>query len=569
MPSNPVNLLSFKNRLWATTDAGGGGFNVTSKVSALWKFNEGSGTTADNAQGNAVRDLTGVNTPGWDSVGQKLGASCTELNGTDEYWYVADTAAFEPGTGDFAFCDWIYPTATAGGIVGKGLYGSSSAATDQWAYIFTSGMLLSFMTEVGDDITYHTATSGALTLDAWNFVWIRRRNGILEMGSTLASVGAFNSTPAYTGDCTADLTNNTNVFTIGAGRLGATAGYYMKGKIDQAMWCKGSYLTDEDLTALYNLGTGTENTSLTITGGVPNRLYFSDSADYDSWTATSYLDIPSDYKNNKITCIAPYYDTLIIGLSDCIWMLYGSAGNPESDWALKKSNSPIGMKAGTQTAVVNGVLFFIGYDDQLWGFDGNTAVPIGEKMDVSETTGQQTMLAFNGDLWGIRGGGMYTFDSTRQVFAKSDFGFQCLFTDGQYLYGGYPSDGRIFRLNEGNVWSGPGTSGGINGYFETKWFDFNSPHNKKSMFDMWVYAADQSHSGPINIYLYRDMSGTATVTFTMTQETCNPQNGVRFHTGLLGLTGRHWKVRVGNSGANEPFQLNKMVLRYRTEETDV
>lgn len=466
---------------------------------------------------------------------------------------------------DFSICGWIYisayPTAANKGYVYCKGSATGAAASACHMSIADDGLVTLSLGEGTEE------SAAAFPTGEWVFLWARRIGtgaDNCEMGWTPAAETIFipSSRVDYSDNTT--IGDNAEKATFFA-KSDASGDDALIARVDQWYFSDSYGYTYTELAALYNAGLGTEVTSI---AGRSNRVYFSDLGDFDTYTsALQYIDIPTNNKQQSISCLAEYYDSLIIGLSNEIWILYGSGGNPETDWALKKSNSSVGMKENSSTAIVNGLLMFVSTDGKLWAFDGNSSQQIGEKLDDALETGHQTIVNFNGDLYGIlANGGTYSFDSTRNIFRKSDQVIRSLFTDGVYLYGGSNSSTRVFQLEETDSMG----ANAVNGYWQSRWEDFGMPHKAKTVFDMFIYCKEQTHGGNLNISFYKDFDdSTAVATYNVSQDAAdNPENGQRFLADLTGVRGNHWALKVWNDQADQKYELTKLVLRYSVEEDE-
>lgn len=220
---------------------------------SIWKFNEGTGITA--ADSMYYSNLTATGSPAWDSSTQKLGASCTVLNGTSQYWTGADLAGFEPGTNLMTFCAWVWVDSAGNGTV-RFLFSkqANGAATDRLCFYLETTNTLRL--QCGS--TFPAAAPTTVPTNQWVFVWFRRNNGgVCTMGFTPASTPTFNKTPDFTFTDAASSGVNTSALSIGA--LTGLGTLLWRGKIDQVYFNSNACLSMEDLEYYFNGGVGTEN----------------------------------------------------------------------------------------------------------------------------------------------------------------------------------------------------------------------------------------------------------------------------------------------------------------------
>jgi hypothetical protein len=478
------------------------------------------------------------------------------------YVELGDYADLEvPINTDFTICGWVYITSfplagEIGYIYCKG--SATGAAASACHFSVDENGIVTF--GVGEG----APTSGASVIptNKWVFIW-GKRSGTgadnVTFGWTADDAGTFDT--SYKGVVSDNTTvGDTATKATFMAKDDASGDDNLLCKLDQWYFSDSYAYTVTELTSIYNNGVGTEQTSI---GGRSNRVYFSDNGDFDTWTATSYFDIPTNNKQQSVNCITDYFDTLVIGLSNEIWTLYGSGGDPETDWALKKSNSSVGMKDTTSTAIVDGLLFFISPDNKVWAFDGNTSYQVGEPMANPALVGHQTMVSYKGSLYGIYADGVYKYNGIKKQWSKSDQDVNCLFTDGVYLFGGGYSSVQVYQLETGTNMAG----NDINSYWETRWEDFGDPDQVKTMFDAYIYLEEQTHSGALKVEFYKDYEITPVVTFAVYQSSAyNPENGQRLITGLTGARGRHWKFKVWSNAVDEPYSVIKLLGRYTLEE---
>jgi hypothetical protein len=464
---------------------------------------------------------------------------------------------------DFGLCGWVYlvkypgfngvGTWLKGYLYCKG-YNTGAAASAFHISVGTTGLITASIGEGTEASTVSMATG------AWNFIWLRRTSGLVEMGWSSAAAGLFNVLPfvSYVDTTSAGVNAQKGTFLA---KSDASGDDYLIAKIDQFDFANGHAFTDVELTGMYNDGTGTE--ALLPTGRA-NRVYFSNQSTFVAYDATNYFDVPTNNKQQENTLLGAYYDTLIVGLNNELWTFFGTGGNPATDWSLKKSNSPVGPCKYSPWVVIDGLFWFIASDGKLWIFDGNTSYMASEKMNLTLNTGEQTMSCLNGNLYGIYSGGVYSYDATRKVFRKSNYGINCLNTDGIYLFGGASASGKVYRLEETDLF---GTAGDIDSYWTTRWFDFGMPQRAKTIFDVFIYCEEQSHAGTLNVSLYKDYSSSAVTTFNVNQQAAsNPRNGQRLMAGLTGIRGNHWQLKLGNATASQPYEVSKVVVRYLEED---
>lgn len=126
-----------------------------------------------------------------------------------------------------------------------------------------------------------------------------------------------------------------------------------------------------DGTTVSTLGGSSPNTSifevaysrLFITGNPahPNRVYYCDTGDIETWGASSYFDVRKN-DGDKITGLKLFRDRLIIFKEYSIWVANVSGSTPSTDWSNEILEDGIGCVAGrTITPVLNDI-YFLAHD---------------------------------------------------------------------------------------------------------------------------------------------------------------------------------------------------------------
>jgi hypothetical protein len=211
---------------------------------AYYKFEETSGTTADNAEGTAALDGT-ISGCTLDQTGKI--DKCFSFDGVNDQVYVSHNTALDFGSGDFSINVWVYRTG----------YGSSgSYICDRRVSLKGFRMLFNRLTgELLFDIVGSasaTATTGNdfVSLNTWTMLtFIRSGNNIYihKDGNSTASASATASI--------GDIDDGSPTLRIGLPR-DSNSNYGFKGSMDEIA-IFNTALTSDNLTNLYNGGSPT------------------------------------------------------------------------------------------------------------------------------------------------------------------------------------------------------------------------------------------------------------------------------------------------------------------------
>lgn len=144
---------------------------------AYWSFNEGFGTTTQDATTNN-NDGT-ISGAAWQTEDQCVAGKCLSFDGTDDYVQVLDTSVLDFGTGDFTISAWVKRTSASGSwewIISKDLL-----TTDNTGWRFgirnTDGVYI-FRDRLGN---VNVAGSTAFTQNTWQYVTVTRTGTALKI----------------------------------------------------------------------------------------------------------------------------------------------------------------------------------------------------------------------------------------------------------------------------------------------------------------------------------------------------------------------------------------------------
>jgi hypothetical protein len=175
-----------------TVTAAGGTTNATASdmlvaPSTLWKFNDGTGTTATDSSGNG--DTGTINGATW-TAGIYNGALL--FNGTSSN--VTSSGAALNGSGDFTVGAWIKTTATAAGVIIQ-QRGSSNNGQYQLATT-TSGTVNFWMRASSSKYQFNITTTATINDGKWHYISGVRQGvtGYIYIDTVLAASGSSSST---------------------------------------------------------------------------------------------------------------------------------------------------------------------------------------------------------------------------------------------------------------------------------------------------------------------------------------------------------------------------------------
>lgn len=286
-----------------------GTFNLLDKTLHKYTFNvdgsdSGTGTLRNLTNNGSVAISAG-----------KLG-NCSAPDGVNGYWSYPDSDDFEVAGGDFTVCGWIYfasAIANWAPILTKSSTDGSSMFNIFWHSAAPNPATIAF--NLGNNISYFHI-SDAFPIGQWVFFWFRRigsGTNNVQMGWTTASAGTFSTTP----EAQATLTGsnygvNTGEFQVNG--MTAQTSTKSTAKWDQLIFCKGYGFSNAELTALYNLGVGTEAISdypvwsnngllgrCTELNGSTNCWYAADNEDFRINSSSPFTICGWVYKNDIST----------------------------------------------------------------------------------------------------------------------------------------------------------------------------------------------------------------------------------------------------------------------------
>ena len=232
---------------------------------------ETSGTRTDSHGSN---DLTDNNTVGSGTGIQGNGADFEDSN--SEYFTAADSASLDI-TGDLSISMWINPESITADhfLLCKGDVNSGTRDVAYWFQLYLGGGMRLRVSDDGtlsggSNLTMSTtttpvSTSGsmqhiAVTYDASTQTGIFYHNGVMLTTSNSGTVGS-------------SINNSTDALYIGARETNGSSQSEYDGIMDEVgLWSR--VLTEGEIQALYNSGSGIPYEDAGGTGGANNAIFF-------------------------------------------------------------------------------------------------------------------------------------------------------------------------------------------------------------------------------------------------------------------------------------------------------
>lgn len=226
---------------------------------AQWKMNDDAATAtildAAGSYNGTISDITGTATSAFHSA-SGITSTAMDLDGTDDYIYIADAAAFTPAGTEISISAWIYIEDRGGfSIINK-----IEANKEEWAFGLDASDYLTFEVWDQSETTYigrYFQSSLLEYIDSWIHVVATYDGGItcasckLYLHGTQVDDQDFGAGGTFA--ACEDLTSE-----IWVGRKGSG---YTDCRIDNII-IYDAVLTPSQVDGLYNEGAGTEEVGL-------------------------------------------------------------------------------------------------------------------------------------------------------------------------------------------------------------------------------------------------------------------------------------------------------------------
>ena len=244
--------------------------------------------------------------------------------------------------------------------------------------------------------------------------------------------------------------------------------------------------------------------NVTVSGtAYPNRVYYSDNTDITTWGTTSFLTV--GYSDGEaITGLRVLGDELIVYKERSIWKIR-YMGDPDLPFAIYKSLSDVGCISGRTIQEVTNHHVFLSSTGELYVFNGVNSEKISGRIDATlqaysksrydEAVSanyrklNQYWLSFTTSgsdhdrviVWDYFNNSFTEYDGIEMNAATTYLGTD--FTEK--LITGDSTYGQIFQQDTNrNDDDYAGTATAINGYWWSRWFDFQDLIHEKNTTDI-------------------------------------------------------------------------------------
>lgn len=227
--------------------------DIYNKLTSWWEMGEASGTRNDSLGTNHLGVVSTVST----AQGVRgVGDVAASFAGTGALTVASNSTLQVPsGGGNHCFFGWVYFTnITAAAFVLSKWNASGSSAME-----YSLQVSASVLYGQNGGSSYYSASNTAPAINGWHFVvvWRDSADGKVRMqvdnGTIYVSASASNPTAGAN--------------TLAFGQAGSSTSARLSGRIQRWGWIKGSFLTADERTYLYNSGTGRTWTELATAAG--------------------------------------------------------------------------------------------------------------------------------------------------------------------------------------------------------------------------------------------------------------------------------------------------------------
>ncbi len=216
-------------------------------VTARYSLDEASGTRVDTV--NAL-DLTDHNTVTQNTG--KLGQAAQFTAANSEYLSHADDALFSGGANDFTIAVWAWLDSKSGYMMLVAKFSNDAGGREYRLYYDVGSDRYNwFVVGASETQSVLADVFGSPATGAWHLVVARYNHGT---GKTDISVnaGTKNET-TIAGDMKSAAGS---AFSLGTAEVDAGGSNFFNGRLDEVVIWKGHYLSDAEITELYNSGAG-------------------------------------------------------------------------------------------------------------------------------------------------------------------------------------------------------------------------------------------------------------------------------------------------------------------------
>lgn len=316
----------------------------------------------------------------------------------------------------------------------------------------------------------------------------------------------------------------------------------------------------------------------------PNRLEFSEIAEYDNWESTGFIYVPEPKSADPITGLVSFQDSLVVFTENNKYVIYGD------DLATFTLRQSLGQKgAVSQEAIVSdeNFIYFVSSNGHMYKWNGNkdeqlTRIIEGDLDDITDF--QKARLVYNKDKV------HYYFQPTGSFYWKSSFVYEVEYNEwfydtDQYVNGGstltrendlfLQQSSKIGAIYYGNVgYSDLGKP--IDFEYHTNYFDFDNGDNFKQVRRLYIHFRKTNWKGEITVGAdvdFKDDPYTEQINvqsegaiwgeFVWSQFVWGSNDQYFRHRMNVPGQGTHYQVRVVKSGVDTPLYFMGYSMYYR------
>ena len=233
---------------------------------AHYKMNDNDTNTNVIDSKNGLTGTADANTSTLTNATGKINEAL-DFDGTSQKIVVDDNRLLDLGTGDFTVCAWVYPTTITGKQ--RSVIGKRTSSIDNWEFsIQSSGVLKAFVGNTAGNGNIQITSAGSISTGAWTHLML------IRSGAT-CTLYINNSADGTENNCGGNLNSVGGEMVIGSDVNSSGNDEFFEGAIDDIRIYKKALSTSER-AAIYNSGTGTEETSILATGTETTELFRTD-----------------------------------------------------------------------------------------------------------------------------------------------------------------------------------------------------------------------------------------------------------------------------------------------------